>query len=111
MDCRKENSSFRIFFFRNAAKISALCNDADGDHVESSVGNFINNYTSLYTVHIVLCVVMIIVIAIEPKAPGFKPPESDGILRAIKIRSWTSFGGDVNPSAPCLNTLRHVTIP
>jgi hypothetical protein len=34
---------------------------------------------------------MIIVIAIEPKAPGFKPPESDGFLRAIKIHSWNSF--------------------
>jgi hypothetical protein len=28
-------------------------------------------------------------------------PEGDGFLRVIKIRSTTSFGGEVKPSVPC----------
>jgi hypothetical protein len=31
--------------------------------------------------------------------------------RAIKIRSTTSFGGEVEPSAPCRNILQHVKGP
>jgi hypothetical protein len=33
------------------------------------------------------------------------------ILRSIKIRSTTSFGGEVKPSAKCRNNLRHVEDP
>jgi hypothetical protein len=32
-------------------------------------------------------------------------------LRAIKIRSTTSFGEEVKPSAPCRKILRHVKNP
>jgi hypothetical protein len=34
------------------------------------------------------------------------PAEDDGFLTAIKIRSTTSFGGKVKPSAPCRKILR-----
>jgi hypothetical protein len=39
------------------------------------------------------------------------PAEGDGFLRAIKIRSTASFGGEVKPSALCHNILRHVKDP
>jgi hypothetical protein len=36
---------------------------------------------------------VVIVLAIEPKDRGFNILEDDGFLKAIKIRSTTSFGG------------------
>jgi hypothetical protein len=36
------------------------------------------------------------------------PAEDNGFLRAIKIRSTLSFGGEVKPSAPRRKILRHV---
>jgi hypothetical protein len=42
----------------------------------------------------------------------FKPCRGRLIfLRAIKIRSMTSFGGEVKPSAPCRKILKHVKDP
>jgi hypothetical protein len=41
------------------------------------------------------------VLATGPKVRGFKPGRGDGFLRVIKIRSTTSFGGEVKPSVPC----------
>jgi hypothetical protein len=38
----------------------------------------------------------------------FNPSRGDGFLRAIKICSTPSFGGDVKPSAQCRKILRHV---
>jgi hypothetical protein len=38
------------------------------------------------------------VLATGPKVRGF---DGDGFLRVIKIRSTTSFGGEVKPSVPC----------
>jgi hypothetical protein len=46
-----------------------------------------------------------------PKVRGFNPGRDDGFLRAIKIRSTTSFGGEVKPSVPCRKILRHVKHP
>jgi hypothetical protein len=43
----------------------------------------------------------------NPRFAGLNPAEGDGFLRAIKIRSMPSFGGEVKPSAPCCNILRH----
>jgi hypothetical protein len=54
---------------------------------------------------------MVSVLAIRPKVRGFKPGRGHGFLRAIKIRSMSSFGGEVNPSAPCRKNLRHVKEP
>jgi hypothetical protein len=46
---------------------------------------------------VVLGGVMGIVLAMDPRNAGSNPAE-DGFLRAIKIRSTTSFGGEVRPS-------------
>jgi hypothetical protein len=39
------------------------------------------------------------------------PTEEDGFLKTNKIRSTTSFGGEVKPSVPCRKILRHVKNP
>jgi hypothetical protein len=41
------------------------------------------------------------VLATGPKVRGFKPGRGRWILRVIKYRSTTSFGGEVKPSVPC----------
>jgi hypothetical protein len=38
---------------------------------------------------------------LDPRFVGSNLAEDDGFLRAIKIRSATSFGGEVKPSVPC----------
>jgi hypothetical protein len=53
---------------------------------------------------------MISVLAIGPSVRGFRPGRGGGFLRAIKIRSTPSFGGEVKPEAPCHNIFRHVKI-
>jgi hypothetical protein len=53
---------------------------------------------------------VVVVLVIRRKVPGSNPSEDDGFLRVIKIRSTISFGGEVNPSAPC-KILRHVKGP
>jgi hypothetical protein len=51
---------------------------------------------------------MVSVLAIRPKVYGFKLGQGSGFLRAIKVRSQTSFGGDVKPEAPCCKIIWHV---
>jgi hypothetical protein len=51
---------------------------------------------------------MVIVLAIGPKARGFKPGRQRWIFRAIKVRSTIPFGVEVQPSVPCCKILRHV---
>jgi hypothetical protein len=46
-----------------------------------------------------------------PKGRGFKPGRGDGSLRAINIRSTSSFGWEVKPEVPCRKILRHVKDP
>jgi hypothetical protein len=53
---------------------------------------------------VVLGGVMVSVFAIGPKVRGFKPGRGDGLLRAIKIRSTPSFGGEVKPNAHVIRT-------
>jgi hypothetical protein len=48
---------------------------------------------------------------LDPRFAGSSPAVSDGFLRAIKIRSTASFGGEVKPSVPCRKILRHVKDP
>jgi hypothetical protein len=43
-----------------------------------------------------------------PKGSGFEPGQGDGFIRAIKIRSTTSFGWEVKAEVPCRKILRHV---
>jgi hypothetical protein len=38
---------------------------------------------------------------LDPRFAGSIPAEVDGFLRVLKIRSKTSFGGEVKPSVPC----------
>jgi hypothetical protein len=44
---------------------------------------------------------MVSVLAIGPKVCGFKPGQGDGFLKATKLHSTPSFGGEVEPSVPC----------
>jgi hypothetical protein len=44
---------------------------------------------------------MVSVLAIGPKVRQFKPNRGDGFLKAIKIHSIPSFGGEVKPEALC----------
>jgi hypothetical protein len=44
---------------------------------------------------------MVTVLAIGPTLRELKPRGGDEFLRAIKFRRPPSFGGEVNPSAPC----------
>jgi hypothetical protein len=37
---------------------------------------------------------------LNPRFAGSNPAENDGFLRAIKVRSMTSFGGEVKPAVP-----------
>jgi hypothetical protein len=43
----------------------------------------------------------IVLSPLDPRFSGSIPTEGDGFLRVIKIRSTTSFGGEVKPSVPC----------
>jgi hypothetical protein len=54
---------------------------------------------------------MVIVFAVGQNVRGSNPDESDGFLKAIKIRRTTSFGWEVKPSVPRRKTLRHVKDP
>jgi hypothetical protein len=36
----------------------------------------------------------------DPRFAGSNPADDNGFLRAIKIRSTASFGGEVKPSVP-----------
>jgi hypothetical protein len=51
---------------------------------------------------------MVSVLVTAYKVRGFKPAERDGFLKAIKIRSTSSFGGEVKPDAPCRKIIRDV---
>jgi hypothetical protein len=46
-------------------------------------------------------------VAIGPKIHGFKPVQSYGFLRAIKIRITLSFGREIKPEDPCHKILWH----
>jgi hypothetical protein len=52
--------------------------------------------------------VLVSVLATGPKSRGFKPDRGDGFLRAMKIRSTTSFGWEVKPEVPRCKILRYV---
>jgi hypothetical protein len=46
---------------------------------------------------------------LEPRSSGSNPAEDGGFLRAIKVRSMHSFGGEVKPQFRKI--LQHVTLP
>jgi hypothetical protein len=45
---------------------------------------------------------------IDPRVTGSNTAESEGFLKAIEIRSITSFAGELKRSEPCRNILRRV---
>jgi hypothetical protein len=45
---------------------------------------------------------------LDPRFAGSHPAEVDGFLKAIKVRSMTSFKREVKPSVTCRYILRHV---
>jgi hypothetical protein len=55
--------------------------------------------------------VVVSVLASGPKGHGFITGQGDGFLRAIKIRSVTSFGWEVKPEDTFLMILRYVKDP
>jgi hypothetical protein len=54
--------------------------------------------------------VMASVLTIGTKVRGFKPGRGNVCLRAIKIRSTVSSGGEEKPQVSCDKILRHVNI-
>jgi hypothetical protein len=42
---------------------------------------------------------------LDPSFAGSNSAEGDGLLRAIRIRSSTSFGEEIKPEAPCRKSL------
>jgi hypothetical protein len=54
---------------------------------------------------------VVMVLAIELKFRVFIPGRGRKNLRELKIRSTTTFGGEVKLSVPCRNILRHVKEP
>jgi hypothetical protein len=72
------------------------------------------HFTSVFFTHVLVVLggLVVIVLAIGTKIREFRPGRGRWIfLRAIKIRSTTSFGGEVKPSIPCRKILRHVKGP
>jgi hypothetical protein len=52
--------------------------------------------------------IMVNLLTIGPNVRGLKPGLGNVFLRAIKIRSTPSFGGEVKPGAPCRKISLHV---
>jgi hypothetical protein len=55
--------------------------------------------------------VLVSVLVTGPRGRGFKHGRGDGFVRAIKIRSTSSFGWEVKSEAPYRKILRHVKDP
>jgi hypothetical protein len=60
-------------------------------------------FLSLMFKCVVLGDLVVIMLAIGHKIGGSNQAEGDGFLRALKIRSTTSFEGEIKPSDPCSN--------
>jgi hypothetical protein len=60
---------------------------------------------------VVLGGLVVVGLQLDPKFAGSNAAEDDGFLRAIKIHSTTSIGGEVKPSIPCRKILLYVKEP
>jgi hypothetical protein len=62
-------------------------------------------YSYIYFIHSFIYLFVdlggLVVSVLDPRFAGSIRTEVDGFLRVIKIRSTTSFGGEVKPSVPC----------
>jgi hypothetical protein len=65
-------------------------------------------YSENYWPLVVLSGLVVSVFTTGSKVCGFKPGRQRCILRAVKVRSTPSFGGEVKPSAPYRKNLRLV---
>jgi hypothetical protein len=94
--------------FRTAEIVSA------GFIVSASANKYYNSSKEtniLKTIIVEICSlgrVVVSVLVTGSKGRGFAAGRGDGFLRAIKIRSTTSFGWEVKPDVPCRKILRHV---
>jgi hypothetical protein len=64
-----------------------------------------------YQLRVVLGGLVVICLPLDPRFEGSNAAENDGFLRVIKIRSTTSFEGEIKPTAQCRNILLHVKDP
>jgi hypothetical protein len=44
---------------------------------------------------------------LDPRFVGYNPAEEDGVLKVIKMRNMSFFGGEVKPLVPCGKILWH----
>jgi hypothetical protein len=54
---------------------------------------------------------VVVCLLLDPRFAGSNPTEGDRFLKATKICSTVSFGGEVKLSAPCRKILWHVKEP
>jgi hypothetical protein len=95
-------------------QVSSLCwrQELNICHSEGKWFLFVLDFPPLFMyIYIIIGDVMFIVLGIEPKVSLVQTRLSAMILRAIKIRSRTSFGREVKPTAPCRKILRQVKEP
>jgi hypothetical protein len=78
--------------------------EASGGLTEQQIG-------SVQQCSVALGGLVVSVLAIGLKIRGFRPGRGRWNFRAIKIRSRTSFGGEVKPSAPCRKISGYVKEP
>jgi hypothetical protein len=74
--------------------------EASGGLTEQQIG-------SVQPCSVALGGLVVSVLAIGLKIHGFRPGRGRWNFRAIKIRSRTSFGGEVKPCAPCMKGIFH----
>jgi hypothetical protein len=96
-------------FTQASDRISVLC--ATDLSIPHPTFVFMNRWFNKYKYYHAdghLSGVMVSVFTIGPKVCGCKCGQGNGILRAIKIHSTLSFGGEAKLEAPCHKTLLHV---
>jgi hypothetical protein len=74
---------------------------------------YITDYSvhTIYMIYVEIVAVgglLVSVLAIGPNVRGFKTGQGRCIFKGDKIRSTTSFGGEVKPSVTCREILRQV---
>jgi hypothetical protein len=62
----------------------------------------------LYTFMVALGGLVVACLSLDPRFAGSNTAEDDEFVMAIKIRSTTSFGGEVKSSVPCRKILRRI---
>jgi hypothetical protein len=55
--------------------------------------------------------IVVTCLPLHPRFAGSNPADDDEFLRELRIRSTTSYGGEVKPSVPCRKILQRVKEP